>query len=501
MRALIRTTVVAALGVALVLGAYRLPELRYHLAGSAGSDSAGVRPASKPLTRSTLICPGPETVGVKGVDTTTAAAPTIVRVAAPPADLLGALVSGAGAGSSAGSVAAAPIGGSGPLGLPPFTAPGANGTQTDLARSVLLTGKGSLAPGLVAAQTTLVPTGDQRGLSTSTCTAPVADTWLVGGGGEPGRRGRLVLTNPSPNGVTVDLEVYGAQGPVRATAARGIVVGAHQRTVVLLDAIAPGERSPVIHVVASGGLISASLNDTWLAGTTPVGADDVVGTAPGTHLVVPGVTATGAPGSLVLRVAATAHAAVVRVRLLGAKGPVVAPVNNGVVRVAAHRVKDVDLSAVAAGAYGIQLTSDQSIVAAAELRPAAASPTAHRDLAWSSAQPAVTILAGVPLGVMAAPWTSSLLLTAADADARVDLVTVAGDGTEAVRAVSVEGGTSVSVALTAPAVSAWLRPRTGTVVAALITSYADPAGQMSSVAPVTDTPLRTASVSVHPLGG
>jgi hypothetical protein len=499
-RALIRTVLVAGVGVALVLGAYRMPDRHYHLAGSESSNaSAGATIASATLTRSTLICSGPETVGVKGVDATKAAAPTIVRVAAPPADLLGSLVSGAGSG--AGSVAASPIGGTGPLAFPPFTAPGMASTQTDLARSILLSGKGSLAAGLVAAQSTLVTTGDQRGLSTSACAAPAAQTWLVGGGGEPGRRGRVVLTNPSPNGVTVDLDVYGAKGSLRSTAARGIVVGAHQRTVVLLDAIAPGERSPVVHVVASGGVISASLNDSWLDGTTPVGADDVAGSAPGTRLVVPGVTATGTPASLTLRIGAPSREAVVRVRLLGARGPQAAPINNGVIRVGAHRVKDVDLSAVAPGAYGIQLTSDQPVVAAAQMRPAAGSITARRDLSWTSAQPVVTSLAGLPLSLIATTWSSTAVLTAADTNAQLDLVTLAADGIETALPVSVEAGTTVSVPLTAPAVSAWLRMRAGAVSAAVVTTYADAAGPMISVAPVTNTALQATPVTVHPLGG
>ena len=433
---------------------------------------------------------------MKGVDTATAAAPTVVRVAAPPADLLAGIVSGLGPG--AGSVAASAIGGAGPQPFAPFTAPG----TASLPRSILFSGKGSLAPGLVAGQSTLVPTGDQRGLSTSACAAPAAETWLVGGGGEPGRRGRIVLTNPSPSGVTVDLEVYGAKGAVRSTAARGIVLGAHERTVVLLDAIAPGERSPVVHVVASGGVVSASLNDSWLDGTTPVGADDVVGSTPGTRLVVPGVVATGTPASLTLRVgAASGREAVVRIRLLGAQGPQAAPVNNGVIRVAAHRVKDVDLSAVAPGAYGIQLTSDQPVVAAALMRPAAASTTARRDLAWTSAQPPVTSLAGLPLGLTAPTWTSSAVLTAADRNAQLDLVTVTADGTETVLPVSVEAGTTVSVPLKAPAVSAWLPMRAGSAGAAIVPAYADPAGPMTSVAPVTDAPLRTTPVTVYPLGG
>jgi hypothetical protein len=43
--------------------------------------------------------------------------------------------------------------------------------------------------------------------------------------------------------------------------------------------------------------------------------------------------------------------------------------------------------------------------------------------------------------------------------------------------------------------------RAGAVAAAVLTAYADPAGPMSSVAPLTDAALRTTPVAVHPLGG
>jgi Family of unknown function (DUF5719) len=491
MRAVVRTLLVAAVGVGLVLGAYRLPGRTWQLAGSGPAAASVATGAARPVQRSTLVCPGPETVGVKGVDATKAAAPTVVRVAAPPSDLL------SGAQPSAGSVTASAIGEAGAIALPTLSAPGVASTQTDQARSILWSGKGSLAPGVTAAQSTLVLTGDQRGLSTSACQPPAADTWLVGGGGEPGRRGRLVLTNPSPNGVTVDLEVYGAKGAVRSTTARGIVVPARTRTVVLLDAIAPGERSPIIHMVASSGLVSASLNDTWLDGTTPVGADDVTATTPGTHLVIPGVVASGGTGSLTLRLGAVAREAVVGMRLIGSQGPIAAPVNNGVVRVQAHRVRDVDLSAVPPGDYGVELTSDAPVVAAAELRPPAATPTAKRDLAWTAAEPLISTIAGVPLGSLALPWSSRLLLTGSAKDAQVDVVSVPTAGTPSVQAVTVSAGTTVSVPLTGPAVSVWLRVRAGGVAAAALTSYADPTGRLQSVAPLQPAVTDTAPVPVH----
>jgi hypothetical protein len=506
MRSLVRVVIVLALGTGLVLGARQLPDLRYRAAGvtaNADGTATGVSSAAKPVTRSALVCPGPETVGVKGVDAKTAVAPTTIRVAAPPTDLLSGTLGPAASTSSSGSVEASVIGGSGKaaaLGFTSLVAPGTASAQTSTARSLLLTGQGALAPGLAAAQTTLVTTGDQRGLSMSACQAPSAETWLVGGGGEAGRRGRVVLTNPSPSGVTVDLQVFGAKGPVHSAAARGIVVGAHQRTVVLLDAIAPGEKSPVVHVVASGGLVSASLNDSWLDGTTPVGADDVVGTAPSGRLVIPGVLASGPDGGTTLRIAATDRQAVVRVRLLGADGPTAAPVNNGVVRVGAHRVKDIDLSAVPPGFYGIELNSDRPVVAGAELRPPAGASSSKRDLMWTSAQPAITDLAGFPLGDNVAPWAKGIALTAPSQDASLDLVFVAADGTPTTEPVTVAAGTTKTLALSKPAASIWLQVHTGAVSVAVTASYADPAGALRAVAPITNATLRTTSVTVHPLG-
>jgi hypothetical protein len=531
-RALVRTAIVIVLGAGLVLGATHFPDRRWHLAGSGattgtgtgsngsgpGGAAADVSSSSAPrlISQSALVCSGPETVGVKGVDGKTAVVPSQIRAAAPPSDLvtgaLGAAATGSAAVTGAGSVSAAAIGGSGPVGFTSLTAPGVASTVTSAARSVVLSGHGSLAPGLAALQTSLVTSGDLRGLSTSACQAPSAETWLVGGSDAPGRRGRIILTNPTPNGVTVELDVYGAKGRLIAAAGRGLVVGAHRRKVVLLDALAPGERSPVVHVIATGGVVSAVLADTWLDNTTPAGTDDVVGAAPAKHLVVPGVTFR-TPGITVLRVAATSAAASVQVRVLSPTGPTAAPVGNGVVQVPAHTVKDIDLSSVPPGNDALELTSTAPVVAGVLLAPGA--PGVERDLAWTAATPSITDpagLAGFPLGPTVTPaapgtaspptpWTYALFVTAAAQDSTVQVETVAADGTPTSRQVVVAAGTTTTVPLTGPAVSGWLRVVSGSVNAALYTSYADPSGVLLSVAPLRSVPLRTVPVAVHPLAG
>ena len=93
--------------------------------------------------------------------------------------------------------------------------------------------------------------------------------WLLGGGAQPGRRERVVLTNPGPNPVTVDLSVLGTRGPVPSPNGRGIVVAPYGRTVVLLDAIAgtvvldeAGQAKPDVVERADGSYL--------IAGSTPL---------------------------------------------------------------------------------------------------------------------------------------------------------------------------------------------------------------------------------------
>ena len=116
---------------------------------------------------------------------------------------------------------AAGLGGPARSTFTPLVGSGRGGDPDDQPRSVLLSGIGTLAPGLVASQVSLLTAGDLRGLSTVACQQPSAQTWLVGGAGTTGHRGRVILTNPTPNPVTVNLSVFGAKGAVTSTAARG----------------------------------------------------------------------------------------------------------------------------------------------------------------------------------------------------------------------------------------------------------------------------------------
>ena len=187
---------------------------------------------------------------------------------------------------------------------------------------------------------------------TAACAPATAQSWLVGGGAEPGRRERVVLANPGPNPVTVDLDVLGTTGPVQSPNGRGIVVGAHDRAVVLLDAIAGTESAPVVHVTVQGGEVAAVLNDTWLDGVIPRGGDDAVPVVgPARQQVIAGVAI---DGRAAVRVAVPGESeAVVQTRVLTSRGTEAIPA-DGVVRVPGGSTRDIDLSALPPGAYAVR---------------------------------------------------------------------------------------------------------------------------------------------------
>jgi hypothetical protein len=474
-RVLLLAAVVAA-GAGLVTAgtAVRLPSLDLASAGSDADAPGGALAArTTPVDRTDLVCPGPETIGVRGVEPVgTAPAPATVGAAGPPSTGPAVARSRADRTPQADVTARALPGRrlrttSSDAGWPVRTrATGAAGVE--------VTATGGSAPGLVAAQTTLVRSGDLRGLSSAACTPPSDDTWLVAGGTEAGRRGRIVLVNPADNPVDVDVDVRGESGAVQRSPGSSVAVPARSRTVLLLDALAPGVRSPVVHVTTTGGAVSATLSDAWLSGTTPRGVDDAGPTAPPARRVLVPALLGGGPSSV--RIASTGAAqAVVQLRLLGPKGAVDLP-DGGVVRVPAAGTTTVDLGSLTSGGYLVEMVSDVPVVAGALVRR---SDVSAGELAWfGSTTPAGALVGAAGLGG-GGGWWSGLVLGAPGDAVEAELVTVTADGSSRTRSVDVAAGTTATVP-TADAVAAWVRPRPGTgeLFAAHATTREDPRGQL-----------------------
>jgi hypothetical protein len=486
-----RTVLVSAAAAALVVGSARA-EGGFAL----GDDSSGrqaAKAATSPVRGATLLCPGPELKGVPGLDDEPVAT-AVAATTAPPS-----LLTDVEPVDTAGRVTLTRMP-RGELGAPLTTRGATAAARVDAASGVQVQATESLAPGLAAAQAWLVGWGDRRGLVTAPCGEAGADFWLLAGGGAPGRQERLVLTNPGGNPVTVDVTLHGEDGPVSSPSGDGIVVPAHGRTSFLLDSISSEVESPAVHVVAQGGVVGAVVNDVWLDGTRPGGADDAVPTAPPSREQV--VPAVAVSGPAILRVAVPgADEAVVQVRVLTNAGPRAVP-GGGVTRVQGGAVTDIDLTKIPSGAVGIQVRADRPVVAAA-LVNRSKGPGQPGDFAWSSSTTALKGLAGMPLpqpqgsgevGVM-----RRVAITSVGGPAKVDVVTLDAEGAATSHRISVGADATTGLDFTAQS-AVWVRQVSGSgrVHAGVGSWVLATAGMLVSVSPLWDAALRTTAVGVRP---
>ncbi len=437
----------------------------------------------------TLSCPGPELSGVAGVSDISVTG--TVSAAAAPTQALSGLVLPTGDGRL---VVGAPSGsGDRPSGTPPTRGTTVSEPLPGSATPVQVRASGPLAAGVAGEQEWSADTKELRGLVTTPCTSARADSWLLGGGGSPGRQERLVLVNPGANEVVVGLSLHGRTGPIASPTGTGITVPAHGRAVVLLDALAGTEEMPAVHVQASGGTVAAFLDDVWLDGSVPAGADTTPrAAAPSTTQVIP---ATALAGSGVLRVVVPGRReAVVRVRLIGADGGLPLPGGgDGVTRVGGGAVAELSLAKVPEGTYAVEVTADVPVVAAAFTQRRAGSDPG--DFAWTPSTSAISGTAGAALAPVAgASTTRTLTLVATDGPVTADVVTT-GAGTPRTKQVDVPEDTVVSVPL-GGADAVWVTGAAGDgqLRGAVTSTIGTGAEQLISSIPLLDAVL-TARVS------
>lgn len=312
---------------------------------------------------------------------------------------------------------------------------------------------------MAALQTTLVTDGDSRALVSAPCLVPQAELWLVAGGGGSTRRERVVLTNPGANTVLADVSVLGGAGLLPSSNGRNVSVPPRGRASLFVDALVGPENTPVVHVVASGGVLGAVLEDSWVEGATGRGADDTIPAAdPGQEQVVSGVVIDG-PARLRVGVPGTDET-VVQARALTKDGPVALP-GDGVLRVPGSSVRELDLSAVPAGAYAIQVRADHPVVAGVMVERRGTGP--QSDFGWTTSTDAISDLAGTPLPAGAA---ASLLLTSTGGAGTASVYTVDEAGAVTVKPYAM-GADSIQSVDVSGARQVWVRRTTGTLRAAV----------------------------------
>ncbi|MEU4686149.1 DUF5719 family protein [Streptomyces xinghaiensis] len=131
------------------------------------------------------------------------------------------------------------------------------------APALIGTADGALAPGWTAQQTTVIGSGEGRGLLGVSCTAPDTDFWFPGTSTAKSRQDYVELTNPDDAAAVVDLELYGRKGRIETETGEGITVPPRSATSVLLSTLTSEKADDVaVHVVARSGRVGAAVRAT-----------------------------------------------------------------------------------------------------------------------------------------------------------------------------------------------------------------------------------------------
>ena len=412
---------------------------------TADDGTRGAAGQQVPVTVATAVCPDVRQEGDGGATTVTA---------------------------SAGELALA----AGPVAAPP-AALAAGGVARDLtpraAGPLQVRGEGDGAGRLVVEQATRATSGSRRGLAALACPRPSTSTWFVGGATVVGTFAELLLVNLEDVGALVDVQVWTRDGRADPRPGRGLSVPPRGRLVVPLDRLAPDRDLLALHVTTSRGRVAPALRVVRFDGRIPLGTDWVPPAAPpAPEVVVPGLPP--GPGRRTALVTnPTEDDAVVSLELTTDDGQLV-PEGLEAVPVPAGSSVAVDLSELLADTpAALRVRSDgPPVVAGASVVDRQDGPV--RELAYAAATAPLdepTALADVRLSP---PTEVTLLLSALDADAVVELVPLAApDDLPAPQRVEVPAGTTVAVRLSRflpPASTGSLtievRPVTGRVHAA-----------------------------------
>ena len=151
---------------------------------------------------------------------------------------------------------------------------------------------------LSGAQAQTVGDPDYVGLAAADCAVATGDVWLSGGSTSVGRTTLLTLSNPTQVAATVDIALFGENGPITAPGTSGIIVAPDGQRVLSLAGFQPNIASPIVHVTSTGGQVVAVLQESIVRGLV-AGGVDIAGATAGLSLtnVIPGLTV-GDPAGL-----------------------------------------------------------------------------------------------------------------------------------------------------------------------------------------------------------
>ncbi len=223
---------------------------------------------------------------------------------------------------------------------------------------------------LSAAQALALDVEAVRGFAASECAETRLDQWLVGGSTRTGRQTVLTIANASQVSASVDVTVFGPDGPVESVGSSGIAVSGGSSIVLDLAAIAPGVPDAVVRVASTGAPVAAHLQQITTRGLERGGFEIIDPVTALTSSVLPGVAVTEPTG---LETREGYDDTVPTLRLLSPTGGdvrVVFEASDGstiesVGSLEAGRVTDFPLEEIPVGTHAIRVESDVPVVAGA----------------------------------------------------------------------------------------------------------------------------------------
>lgn len=216
--------------------------------------------------------------------------------------------------------------------------------------------------------------GDLAGLAAAACQAPSHRHWLSGATTTVGTTSVLTVVNPSVSPATVDLELFGAEGPVEGPGTSGIVLAPGASTSLILGGLAPDQEHLAVAVHASGGAVTATIQQHRLDGATPAGVDLIqAGVAPRPLVVLPGVrvpteqvleglTDPAAGPSVMIAAPITSGPVTAEVVVSGAGGEVPLP-GESVVSLQPGSTARVPLAGLSSGEYTVTVRANAPVLA------------------------------------------------------------------------------------------------------------------------------------------
>lgn len=282
---------------------------------------------------------------------------------------------------------------------------------------MLVEAHGALAPGVSAEQYTRTEKGPARGWSSLRCSPPAANAWYVGAQTRSGEHSELFLTNPDPVRASVDVTVWGPQGPVSSGGGNGIAVDPQSGRAIDLATIAPGVAPALIHVRVRSGRVASALRLQLQDGSVARGVDWVPRVdGPARSSVLPGFFAHKGDFRVLYLANPGPSDATAQVKVIAKDGSFV-PTGLDRIRAPAGQVTSVDISSQVDPIEGaLVVRSDQPLVVGSVIHGPQDPGSGIKDIALTAATPMLSSPGVVSASI---PLLSFLVLSAPDGAATV----------------------------------------------------------------------------------